>query len=73
MEQFEKLSEAAVTAPICPTYTDYLSRGLEEKFGVQFKNRTWFECTIEEMRFSTVSNANSNNSPGIVGTILSSV
>jgi nitrogenase molybdenum-iron protein alpha chain len=36
VEQFEKLSEAAVTAPICPTYTDYLSRGLEEKFGVPY-------------------------------------
>lgn len=34
---------------------------LEEKFGVQFKNRAWFECTIEEMRFSTVSNANNRD------------
>ena len=34
---------------------------LEEKFGVQFQNRTWFECTIEEMRFSTVSNANNRD------------
>lgn len=31
---------------------------LEEKFGVQFQNRTWFECAIEEMRFSTFSNDN---------------
>lgn len=31
---------------------------LEEKFGIQFQNRIWFECTIEEMRFSTFSNSN---------------
>lgn len=36
VEQFERLGEAAVTAPICPTYTDYLSRGLEQKFGVPY-------------------------------------
>ena len=36
VEQFEKLSEAAVTAPICPTYTDYLSRGLKKKYGVPY-------------------------------------
>jgi len=34
---------------------------LEEKFGVQFQNRTWFACTIEEMRFSTFSNANNRD------------
>ncbi|WP_243375203.1 nitrogenase component 1 [Geotalea sp. SG265] len=34
VEQFEILGAAAVTAPICPTYTDYLSRGLEQEFGV---------------------------------------
>lgn len=34
---------------------------LEEKFGVPFQNRTWFECTIEEMRFSTISNANNRD------------
>ena len=34
---------------------------LEEKFGLQFQNRTWFECTIEEMRFSTISNANNRD------------
>lgn len=34
---------------------------LEEKFGVQFQNRTWFECTIEEMRFSTVTNVNNRD------------
>ena len=27
VDQFEQLSEAAVTAPLCPNYTDYLSRG----------------------------------------------
>jgi len=33
---FEQLSEAAVTAPLCPTYTDYLSRGLWQEHGVPF-------------------------------------
>ncbi|MDD1727552.1 MAG: nitrogenase, partial [Methanospirillum sp.] len=36
IDQFEQLSEAAVTAPVCPTYTDYLSRGLHQEFGVPF-------------------------------------
>jgi nitrogenase molybdenum-iron protein alpha chain len=36
VEQFEQLGAAAVTAPICPTYTDYLSRGLEQEFGVPY-------------------------------------
>lgn len=36
VEQFETLSEAALTAPICPTYTDYLSRGLEQEYGVPY-------------------------------------
>ncbi|PWB49669.1 MAG: nitrogenase [Candidatus Methanoperedenaceae archaeon] len=36
VDQFEQLSEAAVTAPLCPTYTDYLSRGLEQEHGVPF-------------------------------------
>ncbi|HWQ64853.1 MAG TPA: nitrogenase component 1 [Methanospirillum sp.] len=36
IDQFEQLSEAAVTAPVCPTYTDYLSRGLEQEYGVPF-------------------------------------
>ena len=36
VSDFEQLSEAAVTAPICPTYTDYLSRGLEQKYGVPY-------------------------------------
>ncbi len=31
---------------------------LEKKFGVQFQNRTWFKCTVEEMRHSTFSNTN---------------
>jgi nitrogenase molybdenum-iron protein alpha chain len=31
-----QLSEAAVTAPLCPTYTDYLSRGLYQEYGVPF-------------------------------------
>jgi nitrogenase molybdenum-iron protein alpha chain len=35
-EQFESLSEAALTAPVCPTYTDYLSRGLEQQYGVPY-------------------------------------
>lgn len=36
VEQFQELSEAAVTAPLCPTYTDYLSRGLSQEFGVPY-------------------------------------
>lgn len=36
VEQFEQLSEAALTAPICPTYTDYISRGLKKKYGVPY-------------------------------------
>lgn len=36
VDQFEQLSEAAVTAPLCPTYTDYLSRGLEQEYGVPY-------------------------------------
>ncbi len=53
VEQFEKLSEAAVTAPICPTYTDYLSRGLEQKFGVPYflyPTPTGFQNTDEWLR-----------------------
>jgi len=36
VEQFQEMSEAAVTAPICPTYTDYVSRGLQQEYGVPF-------------------------------------
>ena len=36
VEQFEQLSEAAVTAPLCPTYTDYLARGLKQEYGVPY-------------------------------------
>lgn len=36
VEQFEQLAEAAVTAPLCPTYTDYLSRGLEQEYGIPY-------------------------------------
>jgi nitrogenase molybdenum-iron protein alpha chain len=36
VEQFEQLSEAAVTAPLCPSYTDYLSKGLEQEYGVPY-------------------------------------
>ena len=36
VEDFEQLSEAAVTAPLCPTYTDYLSRGLSQEHGVPY-------------------------------------
>lgn len=31
---------------------------LEQKFGVQFHDRIWFKCTVEEMRHSSFSNAN---------------
>jgi nitrogenase molybdenum-iron protein alpha chain len=36
VRDFQALSEAALTAPVCPTYTDYLSRGLKQKFGVPY-------------------------------------
>jgi nitrogenase molybdenum-iron protein alpha chain len=36
VEQLQQLSEAAVTAPLCATYTDYLSRGLEQEYGVPY-------------------------------------
>jgi nitrogenase molybdenum-iron protein alpha chain len=36
VEQFKQLGEAAVTAPICPTYTDYLSRSLKKEYDVPF-------------------------------------
>ncbi|MDR3135748.1 MAG: nitrogenase, partial [Deltaproteobacteria bacterium] len=36
VEEFRSMSEAALTAPVCPTYTDYLSRGLEQEFGVPY-------------------------------------
>ncbi|MBU4535423.1 MAG: nitrogenase [Euryarchaeota archaeon] len=36
VNQLEELSEAAVTAPLCPTYTDYLSRGLKQEFDVPY-------------------------------------
>lgn len=36
VEQFETLSEAALTAPLCPTYTDYLSKGLEQEYGIPY-------------------------------------
>ncbi|MDR2339625.1 MAG: nitrogenase [Deltaproteobacteria bacterium] len=36
VEGFRSLSEAALTAPVCPTYTDYLSRGLEQEHGVPY-------------------------------------
>lgn len=36
VEDFQNMSAAALTAPLCPTYTDYLSRGLEQEFGVPY-------------------------------------
>ena len=36
VDQFEHLSEAVLTAPICPTYTDYLSRGLKKEYGIPY-------------------------------------
>ncbi|MDR2459753.1 MAG: nitrogenase [Deltaproteobacteria bacterium] len=36
VEDFETMSEAALTAPVCPTYTDYLSRGLEQEYKVPY-------------------------------------
>jgi nitrogenase molybdenum-iron protein alpha chain len=36
VEQLEQLSEAAVTAPLCPTYTEYVSKGLKQEYGVPY-------------------------------------
>jgi nitrogenase molybdenum-iron protein alpha chain len=36
VEDLEIMGSAAVTAPICPTFADYLMRGLSEHFGVPF-------------------------------------
>jgi nitrogenase molybdenum-iron protein alpha chain len=36
IDDLEQMSEAAVTAPLCPTYTDYLSRALEQEYGVPY-------------------------------------
>ena len=37
-EQLEILSEAAVTAPVCGTFGDYLGFGLEQEYGVPYFN-----------------------------------
>jgi nitrogenase molybdenum-iron protein alpha chain len=36
VEDLEIMGAAAVTAPICPTFADYLMRGLKEHFGVPY-------------------------------------
>lgn len=36
VEDLEIMGSAAVTAPICPTFADYLMRGLDEHFGVPY-------------------------------------
>ncbi len=36
VEQLEQLSEAAVTAPLCPTYTEYVSKGLKQHYDVPY-------------------------------------
>jgi nitrogenase molybdenum-iron protein alpha chain len=36
VEELEIMGSAAVTAPVCPTFADYLMRGLEEHFGVPY-------------------------------------
>ncbi|ACM20819.1 nitrogenase vanadium-iron cofactor biosynthesis protein VnfE-related oxidoreductase subunit [Geotalea daltonii FRC-32] len=38
VEDLERMGAAAVTAPICPTFADYLMRGLDEHFGVPYFN-----------------------------------
>ncbi len=35
-EQFEQLSEAAVTAPLCTTFSEYLARGLKQEYDVPY-------------------------------------
>lgn len=34
---------------------------LEQRFGVPFKNRMWFKCTIEEIKSSTFTNTDNRN------------
>ncbi len=36
VEEIEIMSEAAVTAPLCPTFGDYLMKGLEQEYGVPY-------------------------------------
>lgn len=36
VEDLQNMSEAVLTAPVCPTYTDYLSKGLEQEYGVPY-------------------------------------
>ena len=36
-------------------------RQLEKKFGTQFQDKCWFQCTIEEMKYSTFSNTNNRD------------
>lgn len=35
-EQFEQLGEAAVTAPLCSTFSEYLARGLKQEYDVPY-------------------------------------
>lgn len=35
-EQLQYLSEAAVSAPTCPSFTDYLYKGLKQEYGVPY-------------------------------------
>jgi nitrogenase molybdenum-iron protein alpha chain len=53
VDDLVQMSEAAVTAPICPTFTDYLSRGLEQEYGVpyfDFPSPVGVEHTSEWLR-----------------------
>lgn len=34
---------------------------LEKKFGIPFQNKTWFKCTLEEIKSSTFTNKNNRN------------
>lgn len=36
VEEIELMSAAAVTAPLCPTFGDYLMKGLEQEYGVPY-------------------------------------
>ena len=37
------------------------TRALEEKFNIDLTGKTWFECTIEEVKYSTFSNQPQRN------------
>lgn len=50
----EEVKQNTITQKAAPIIDK--EKKLEEKFGVQFKGKKWFRCTIEEVKASTISN-----------------